>query len=133
VSLAAAHELLERQLPADWDAQQVYDNHEVLMLHGQRCCYYDDPACHRCAVLDLCPAGQARTAPRRAATELSPHVRPRRRRGTTRRGRVGRTWSTQRKRRPGPVPCEARDGDTGGFPAKIVATHERRRRRFHRH
>ena len=63
-----AHALLEAQLLADWDAQRVYDNHEVLMLHGQRCCFYRQPACERCAVLDLCPTGQARLArtPRQA-------------------------------------------------------------------
>jgi endonuclease-3 len=61
-SLEKAHRILEAQLPADWDAQQVYDNHEVLMLHGQRVCYYQNPACHRCVVLDLCPFGQARIA-----------------------------------------------------------------------
>jgi endonuclease-3 len=55
-----AHALLEAQLPPEWDAQQVYDNHEALMLHGQRCCFHRDPACGRCPVLDLCPYGQAR-------------------------------------------------------------------------
>ncbi|WNG38059.1 Fe-S cluster assembly protein HesB [Archangium violaceum] len=57
-----AHRLLEAQLPADWDAQRLYDNHEALMLHGQRCCFFREPACQRCAVLDLCPTGQARLA-----------------------------------------------------------------------
>ncbi len=60
VDVGPAHVLLEAQLPKDWTAQQVYDNHEVLMLHGQRCCYFRNPACERCAVLDLCPTGQAR-------------------------------------------------------------------------
>jgi endonuclease-3 len=59
-SLEKAHVLLQAQLPPDWDAQQVYDNHEVLMLHGQHCCYYHSPDCGRCVVLDLCPYGQAR-------------------------------------------------------------------------
>jgi len=60
VAVGPAHALLEAQLPADWSAQQVYDNHEALMFHGQRCCFHHDPACHRCVVLDLCPVGQAR-------------------------------------------------------------------------
>jgi endonuclease-3 len=60
VAVGPAHALLEAQLPADWSAQQVYDNHEVLMLHGQRCCYFRNPACERCPVLDLCPTGQQR-------------------------------------------------------------------------
>ncbi len=62
VSVGPAHALLEAQLPPDWDAQQVYDNHEALMLHGQRCCYHQSPECWRCPVLDLCPFGQARMA-----------------------------------------------------------------------
>jgi endonuclease-3 len=62
ISVAPAHRLLEAQLPPDWTAQQVYENHEALMLHGQRCCYFRSPDCHRCAVLDLCPYGQRRMA-----------------------------------------------------------------------
>lgn len=50
----AAHAILEAQLPADWDAQQVYDNHELLMLHGKNVCHYQHPACPRCVLTDLC-------------------------------------------------------------------------------
>jgi endonuclease-3 len=53
-----SHAVLEAQLPAGLTAQEVYDDHEALMLHGQRCCYYRDPACHRCVVYALCPTGQ---------------------------------------------------------------------------
>ena len=60
VAVGPSHALLEAQLPEDWTAQQVYDNHEVMMLHGQKCCYYRNPACDRCTVIDLCPFGQAR-------------------------------------------------------------------------
>ncbi len=59
VAVGPSHAILEAQLPAGWSAQQVYDNHEVLMLHGQRCCFYANPACGRCPLLDLCPTGQA--------------------------------------------------------------------------
>ncbi|MCK8782924.1 Fe-S cluster assembly protein HesB [Roseomonas sp. NAR14] len=55
-----SHRVLEAMLPPGWDAQQVYDNHEVMMLHGQRCCFFHGPACGRCVVLDLCPTGQER-------------------------------------------------------------------------
>ena len=55
-----AHTRLREQLPDDWTTQELYDNHEALMTHGQRCCFYRAPACGRCAVLDLCPYGQAR-------------------------------------------------------------------------
>ena len=67
VPVGPAHRLLESQLPEVWTAQQVYDNHEALMLHGQRCCYYRNPDCHRWVVLDLCPYGQQRMAALSAA------------------------------------------------------------------
>jgi endonuclease-3 len=57
-----SHAVLEAQLPPDWTAQQIYDNHEVMMLHGQKVCFFHNPACDRCVVLDLCPFGQARVA-----------------------------------------------------------------------
>ncbi|MBP2292019.1 endonuclease III domain-containing protein [Azospirillum rugosum] len=60
VAVGPSHRILEAQLPPDWTAQQIYDNHEVMMLHGQRVCSYRDPACHRCVLLELCPTGQAR-------------------------------------------------------------------------
>ena len=60
LAVGPSHRVLAAQLPPDWDAQQVYDNHEVLMLHGQRCCFFRQPACGRCPLLDLCPAGQER-------------------------------------------------------------------------
>jgi len=59
LAVGPSHRVLAAQLPPEWDAQKVYDNHEVLMLHGQRCCFYRGPACGRCPLLDLCPAGQA--------------------------------------------------------------------------
>lgn len=56
-----AHKLLRALLPPEWPAQTLYDHHEALMFHGQRCCFYRNPACGRCPVLELCPDGQART------------------------------------------------------------------------
>ncbi len=64
VAVGPSHIVLQAQLPPEWDAQAVYDNHEVLMLHGQRCCYFNNPACHRCAIWDLCPEGQKRWQPK---------------------------------------------------------------------
>ena len=60
LDVGPAHVVLAAQLPPDWDAQAVYDNHEVLMLHGQRVCFFKNPACDRCVLLDLCPTGQKR-------------------------------------------------------------------------
>lgn len=62
LAVGPAHRVLEAQLPEAWTAQQLYDNHEALMLHGQRCCFFHSPACYRCPVLDLCPTGQVRLA-----------------------------------------------------------------------
>ncbi|MBM6580559.1 hypothetical protein ILT44_10240 [Microvirga sp. BT689] len=64
-AVGPSHAALAALLPEDWDAQQVYDHHEVMMLHGQRCCFFKNPACGRCAVLDLCPTGQGRVEGRR--------------------------------------------------------------------
>jgi endonuclease III len=58
LDVGPSHAVLEAQLPEWFVAQDVYDNHEVLMLHGQRCCYHRAPACYRCVVYDLCPTGQ---------------------------------------------------------------------------
>jgi len=70
VDVAAAHDTLARQLPREFTAQDLYDNHEMMMLHGQRCCYHRDPACGRCPVLDLCPFGQARRGARGLGSEV---------------------------------------------------------------
>ena len=59
VSVGPSHRVLAAQLPPDWDAQRIYDNHEVMMLHGQRCCFHHKPACGSCPLLDLCPTGLA--------------------------------------------------------------------------
>ena len=66
MDVGPSHAALEALLPPDWDAQQVYDHHEVLMIHGQRVCTYASPVCDRCAILDLCPTGEVRMATRAA-------------------------------------------------------------------
>ena len=59
LAVGPAHAVLEAILPPHWDAQKVYDDHEILMFHGQRCCFFRGPECPRCVLLDLCPTGQA--------------------------------------------------------------------------
>ncbi|WP_243369098.1 endonuclease III domain-containing protein [Microvirga solisilvae] len=68
VAVGPSHGILSALLPSEWDAQAVYDNHEVMMLHGQRCCFFNNPACGRCTILDLCPTGQARMRDAAAST-----------------------------------------------------------------
>ncbi len=55
---AKAHKVLEDLLPPDFNAQDVYDNHQVMMRHGQKVCFHYKPACQQCVLLDLCPTGQ---------------------------------------------------------------------------
>jgi endonuclease-3 len=54
MAVGPSHDALAALLPPEWDAQQVYDDHEALMLHGQKCCFWKGPACQRCMVYDLC-------------------------------------------------------------------------------
>ena len=61
LDVGPSHAVLEAMLPEDWDAQQVYDNHEVMMFLGQRICTHHAPKCPECPLLDLCPTGTART------------------------------------------------------------------------
>lgn len=60
MAVGPSHAFLEALLPDDWSPQQVYDHHEVMMLHGQKVCYFSSPACYRCPLLALCPEGQRR-------------------------------------------------------------------------
>lgn len=62
LAVGPSHRVLEGMLPAEWDAQAVYDHHQVLMRHGQKTCHFRAPQCERCALLDMCPTGQARQA-----------------------------------------------------------------------
>ena len=67
VDVGPSHPILRAQLPADWSAQALYDNHEILMLHGQAVCHHRGPACGSCVLLDLCPTGRARQGKSSAA------------------------------------------------------------------
>lgn len=62
LAVGPSHTVLESLLPAEWTAQQVYDHHEVFMLHGQRRCFFRAPNCRGCVLLDLCPEGRTRLA-----------------------------------------------------------------------
>lgn len=58
IDVGPSHAILRAQLPADWSAQDLYDNHEILMLHGQQVCHHHRPACGRCVLVDLCPSAK---------------------------------------------------------------------------
>ncbi|WP_182177925.1 endonuclease III domain-containing protein [Methylobacterium radiotolerans] len=61
VDVGPSHPILRAQLPADWSAQDLYDNHEILMLHGQKVCHHRRPSCGRCVLVDLCPSARLPT------------------------------------------------------------------------
>jgi endonuclease III len=54
---AKAHQVLEDLLPPEFSAQDVYDNHQLLMKHGKKVCFYKYPDCSNCVLLDICPTG----------------------------------------------------------------------------
>lgn len=53
-----ANRVLEALLPDQFSAQQMYDNHQVMMRHGQAICTHYRPQCPACVLLDRCPTGQ---------------------------------------------------------------------------
>lgn len=55
---AKAHHVLENLLPSEFTAQDVYDNHQVMMRHGKKVCFYQRPDCVNCVLLDICPTGK---------------------------------------------------------------------------
>lgn len=60
MGVGPSHAVLEGFLPDDWDAQAVYDHHQVFMRLGQKTCHWRGPDCAACPLLDLCPTGQGR-------------------------------------------------------------------------
>lgn len=53
-----ANRALENLLPLYFTAQETYDNHQVMMRHGQKICFHFKPDCINCVLLDVCPTGQ---------------------------------------------------------------------------
>lgn len=75
---ARAHAVLEGMLPAAFTTQDVYDNHQVMMRHGQDTCTHHRPTCERCPLLDVCPTGAARLGQSTGAqTTTSSSAQPR--------------------------------------------------------
>lgn len=46
--------LLAAYLPKDWTGQQVYDDHQGFMRHGQKVCHWQHPQCKNCVVRAYC-------------------------------------------------------------------------------
>lgn len=56
---AKAHRVLEDLLPPEFTAQEVYDNHQIMMRHGKKICFHHRPDCKNCVLLDICATGKA--------------------------------------------------------------------------
>jgi endonuclease-3 len=55
---AKANRVLEGLLPDSFTAQDVYDNHQLMMKHGQNTCHHYRPDCPNCVLLEICPTGK---------------------------------------------------------------------------
>lgn len=53
-----ANRVLESLLPLYFTAQDVYDNHQLMMKHGQKICFHYKPDCKDCVLNDICPTGR---------------------------------------------------------------------------
>lgn len=53
-----ANRVLENLLPPEFTAQDVYDNHQLMMKHGQKVCFHYSPDCKDCVLKDICPTGK---------------------------------------------------------------------------
>lgn len=49
-----------RLVPADWDADDLFEFHWLMKLHSQRICVYEQPACFRCPLRDHCSRNATR-------------------------------------------------------------------------
>jgi endonuclease-3 len=52
--------MLMRLVPDDWDADDLFEFHWLVKLHGQKVCFHDAPACFRCPLRALCSRGVPR-------------------------------------------------------------------------
>jgi endonuclease-3 len=59
---AEGHDGYARLLPADWDADTVYELHWLIKLLGQHICRPTAPDCGHCPLRELCPAANSKAA-----------------------------------------------------------------------
>lgn len=52
--IARGFETFMRLIPAEWDADDLYELHWLMKLHGQHTCTHDAPDCPGCPLRDLC-------------------------------------------------------------------------------
>jgi endonuclease-3 len=55
VDEAKAYGVLMAATPDRWDADDLYEAHWLLKLHGQQCCTHAEPRCHLCPLAATCP------------------------------------------------------------------------------
>jgi endonuclease-3 len=50
------HRMLMHLMPDDWDADDLYELHWLMKMHGQTVCRAHSPACATCSLVSLCNA-----------------------------------------------------------------------------
>lgn len=56
-----AFRTLMRRIPNEWNADDLYELHWLVKMHGQKTCTHRNPACHECRLIGHCPSA-ARSA-----------------------------------------------------------------------
>jgi endonuclease-3 len=59
---AEGHDGYARLLPADWDADTLYELHWLIKWLGQEICHPTAPGCGHCPLRELCPAANRKAA-----------------------------------------------------------------------
>jgi endonuclease-3 len=49
-----AHKAIMLVIPDDWDADDLYELHWLIKMHGQRTCSHDRPMCATCPLASIC-------------------------------------------------------------------------------
>jgi endonuclease-3 len=55
---ATTEERLMRLVPADWSAETLDEDHQLIKKLGQTLCTFNDPKCKQCPLLAVCPYGK---------------------------------------------------------------------------
>jgi len=65
--------VLMRSVPPEWDADDLYELHWLMKMHGQRVCRVYFPLCDECPLAPECPSMGVRDDRPRARKKLGPH------------------------------------------------------------
>ncbi len=61
--------LLTALVPPDWTADDLYELHWLMKMHGQKVCKSTRPLCYQCVLADLCPSYRSNSQQRSRSLE----------------------------------------------------------------